>query len=180
MFDIILYHLFNKNPLIGIISKEILPIYSRYMTWSDDEEEFGCYNVYLCKRCDDSKPRKDFYKSWDASKMETVYYKTCKDCREKRRVSAKIRYDKDKDKINEKRREYKKTYNQLEVFCDYCQCKVKKCRWSQHLQTEKHKNNETVKKDEEEKVNRMTDEEKDEYYKIKKLKQIWKTVWLRS
>ena len=29
------------------------------MTWSDDEEEFGCYNVYLCNRCDDSKPRKD-------------------------------------------------------------------------------------------------------------------------
>ena len=95
------------------------------MTWSDDEEEFGCYNVYSCKRCNDSKPRKDFYKSWDASKMEEVYYKTCKDCREKRRVSAKIRYDKDKDKINEKQREYKKTYNQLEVFCDYCQCKVK-------------------------------------------------------
>ena len=42
------------------------------MTWSDDEEEFGCYNVYLCKRCDDSKPRKDFYKSWDASKKEEV------------------------------------------------------------------------------------------------------------
>ena len=74
----------------------------------------------------------------------------------------------------------KKTYNQLEVFCDYCQCKVKTCRWSQHLQTEKHKNNEAVEKEEEEKVNKMTDEEKDEYYKIKKLKQIWKTVWLRN
>ena len=48
-------------------------------------------------------PRKDFYKSWDTSKMEEVYYKTCKDCREKRRVSAKIRYDKNKDKINEKK-----------------------------------------------------------------------------
>ena len=55
-----------------------------------------------------ASPEKIFYKSWDASKMEEVYYKTCKDCREKRRVSAKVRYDKDKDKINEKRREYKK------------------------------------------------------------------------
>ena len=150
------------------------------MTWSDDEEEFGCYNVYLCKRCNDSKPRKDFYKSWDASKMEEVYYKTCKDCREKRKERWRKYYTNNKTEIVEKRREYKKTYNQLEVFCDYCQCEVKKCRWSKHLQTEKHKNNETVKKDEEEKVNKMTDEEKDEYYKIKKLKQIWKTVWLRN
>ena len=50
---------------------------------------------------------------------------------------------------------------QLEVFCDYCQCKVKKYRWSRHLQTEKHKHNETVKNDEEEKINKMTEEEKD-------------------
>ena len=141
------------------------------MTWSDDEEEFGCHNVYLCNRCNDSKPRKDFYKSWDASKMEEVYYKTCKDCREKRKERWQRYYTNNKAEILEKKKEYKKTYNQLEVFCDYCQCKVKKYRWSKHLQTEKHKNNETVKKDE---------EEKDEYYKIKKLKQIWKTVWLRS
>ena len=49
---------------------------------------------------------------------------------------------------------------QLEVFCDYCECKVKKCRWHRHLQTEKHKHNETVKNDEEEKINKMTEEEK--------------------
>ena len=49
---------------------------------------------------------------------------------------------------------------------------MKKCRWSKHLQTEKHKHNETVENDEEEKINKMTDEEKDEYYKIKKLKKI--------
>jgi len=30
------------------------------------------------------------------------------------------------------------------------------------------------------KINNMTNEEKDEYLKIKKLKQIWKNVWLRS
>ena len=40
---------------------------------------------------------------------------------------------------------------------------MKKCRWSKHLQPEKHKHNETVKNDEEEKVNKMTDEEKEEY-----------------
>ena len=57
---------------------------------------------------------------------------------------------------------------------------MQKCWWSKHLQTEKHKHNETVKNDEEEKISKMTEEEKDEYFKIKKLKQIWKTVWLRS
>ena len=150
------------------------------MTWSDDEEEFGRYNVYLCKRCDDSKPRTDFYKSWDASKMEEVYYKTCKDCQEKRKERWQKYFTNNKTEILEKKKDYKKTYNQLEVFCDHYQCKVKTYRWSKHLQTEKHKHNETVKEDEEEKVNKMTDEEKDEYYKIKKLKQIWKTVWLRS
>ena len=99
--------------------------------------------------------------------------------REKRERWQKY-YRNNKAEILEKGREYNNEYRQLEVFCDFCQCKVKKCRWSKHLQTEKHKLNETVKKDEEEKVNKMTDEEKDEYYKIKKLKQIWKTVWLRS
>ena len=57
---------------------------------------------------------------------------------------------------------------------------MKKYKWSRHLQTEKHKQNETVKHDEAEKLNKMTDEEKDELYKIKKLKQIWKSVWLKS
>ena len=57
---------------------------------------------------------------------------------------------------------------------------MKKCRWSKHLRTEKHKHYETVKNDEEEKVNETTDEEKDGYFKMKKLKQIWKTVWLKS
>ena len=85
-----------------------------------------------------------------------------------------------KQKFLKKGKNTTKSIDNLKVFCDFCQCKVKKCRWSKHLQTEKHKHNETVKKDEEEKVNKMTDEEKDEYYKIKKLKQIWKTVWLRG
>ena len=89
-------------------------------------------------------------------------------------------YQNNRDKTNEKKKKYNKDYKQLEVFCDDCQCNVKKYRWSRHLQTEKHKQNETVKHDEAEKLNKMTDEEKDELYKIKKLKQIWKSVWLKS
>ena len=52
-----------------------------------------------------------------------------------------------------KTKKYNKDYKQLEVFCDDCQCNVKKYRWSRHLQTEKHKQNETVKNDETEKLN---------------------------
>ena len=53
---------------------------------------------------------------------------------------------------------------------------MKKCWWSKHLQTEKHKHHETVENDEEEKINKMPNEEKDEYFKMKKLKQIWKNI----
>ena len=134
-----------------------------------------------CKRCCVVKALEDFkdtnkYCERCLEKEREKYQKN----REKKRERWQKYYKNNKTEILEKGKEYNKEYRQLEVFCDYCQCKVKKCRWSKHLQTEKHKHNETVKNDEEEKVNKMTDEEKDEYYKIKKLKQIWKTVWLRS
>ena len=90
------------------------------MTWSDDEEEFGCYNVYLCKRCNDSKPRKDFYKSWDASKMEEVYYKTCKDCREKRR--------------DERAKQSR--------FCEGCNQNVRHENWDEHFFWVRHSGSE--------------------------------------
>ena len=31
--------------------------------------------------------------------------------------------------------EYRKTYNLIEVNCEVCECKVKKCRWSKHILT---------------------------------------------
>ena len=37
-------------------------------------------------------------------------------------------YQNNRDKINEKKKEYNEDYLQLEVFCDYCECTVKKCR----------------------------------------------------
>ena len=58
--------------------------------------------------------------------------------REKRERWQKY-YRNNKTEILEKGKEYNKEYRQLEVFCDFCQCKVKECRWSTHLQTEKHK-----------------------------------------
>ena len=53
------------------------------MSFTDDEEELGYTNVYLCKKCDADKPRRDFYKGVGQSKMESIYYKTCKDCKKK-------------------------------------------------------------------------------------------------
>ena len=134
-----------------------------------------------CKRCCVIKALEDFkdtnkYCERCLEKEREKYHKN----REKKREKWQKYYTNNKTEILEKKKEYKKDYMQLEVFCDYCQCKVKQCRWSKHLQTEKHKQNETVKNDEEEKISKMTEEEKDEYLKMKKLKQIWKTVWLRS
>ena len=134
-----------------------------------------------CKRCCVVKALEDF--------KDTNKY--CQQCLEKERENYRKNRDKERERwqkyytnnkteINEKKKKYNKNYKQLEVFCDYCQCKVKKYRWSKHLQTEKHKHNEMVKHDEEEKVNKMTDEEKDECFKMNNLKQIWKSVWLRS
>ena len=37
--------------------------------------------------------------------------------------------------------EYRKTYNLIEVDCDVCECKVKKCRWSKHILITKHLQN---------------------------------------
>ena len=45
------------------------------MTFSDDEEKFGFFNVYHCKKCDKAKPRKDFHKMYDRVKIEEVFYK---------------------------------------------------------------------------------------------------------
>ena len=65
-----------------------------------------------------------------------------------------------------------------EIDCEVCKCKVKKCRLKKHFETQKHKNNEMIKRKEEGKLNKMTDEEKDEYDKIKKLKKTWNKVRL--
>ena len=81
-----------------------------------------------------------------------------------------------KEDIKEQHRKYNKEYRQIEVWCDICKCKVKKCRASKHLQTQKHINSEKQKKEEEEKLSKMTDEEKDEYLKVQKLQKILQKV----
>ena len=48
---------------------------------------YECTTVYLCKKCDDAKPLEDFYNKWDDKTNEEIYYKTCKECREKTKAT---------------------------------------------------------------------------------------------
>ena len=79
---------------------------------------------------------------------------------------------------SEKIKASKKEYSKIEIDCEFCECKVKKCRWKVHIETQKHKNNERVKRKEEEKLTKMAVEEKDEYFKIQTPKKIWNRVGL--
>ena len=42
--------------------------------------------------------------------------------------------------------EERRAYRQIEVYCEICECKVKKNGMSQHLKTQKHFKNEEEKK----------------------------------
>ena len=96
--------------------------------------------------------------------------------KEKKQEQEQKYYVEHKEEIKEQHRKYNKECRQIEVWCGICKCKVKKCRASKHLQTQKHINSEKQKNEEEEKLSKMTDEEKDEYFKIQELQKIWKKV----
>ena len=99
-----------------------------------------------CKRCNATKPVEEF----------NGINKYCIRClekeREKHQNNKEQRHQKSKryreahkEEINARMKEYSKVYNQIEVFCDICQCKVKKCRWSEHKKTQKHNKNQKQK-----------------------------------
>ena len=60
------------------------------MSSTDDEEETGYTMVYPCSKCDEAKPRKDFHKMYDRIKMEEIFFKTCKECRDKVKATKRI------------------------------------------------------------------------------------------
>ena len=98
--------------------------------------------------------------------------------KDKRREQWKRYYENHRDELYENKKEYLKSYNQIEVYCEMCECHIKKSGWTKHIQTNKHQTLEKQKKDEEDKLKQMDDEEKDEYFKIKQLKSIWNKVRL--
>ena len=66
------------------------------MSSTDDEEETGCTMVYHCSKCDEAKPRKDFHKMYDRIKVEEIFYKTCKECRDKVKATKELRKEQKK------------------------------------------------------------------------------------
>ena len=92
-----------------------------------------------CKRCNATKPVEEFN---DINKY-------CLRCLEKNRE----KHWKNRDKrleMNKKQYaehiEERRAYRQIEVYCEICECKVKKNGMSQHLKTQKHFKNEEEKK----------------------------------
>ena len=69
--------------------------------------------------------------------------------------------EREKKQRNKQIKASKKGYNQIEIDCEFCECKVKKCRWKAHTETQKHKKNKMTKREEENKVSKMSDEEKE-------------------
>ena len=79
-------------------------------------------------------------------------------------------------KCLDRNKEFQHIYSQKEVFCDICLCKVKQCRVSKHLKTDKHINNEKKKEEEEVKQKEKNEYMKDDETRIEELQKIWKTV----
>ena len=43
------------------------------------------------------------------------------------------------DEHREEKTEYNKEYSKLEIECEVCECKVRKCNWARHLVSRKHR-----------------------------------------
>ena len=72
--------------------------------------------------------------------------KCCERCFQKRRryrernpEKVKERSKKYKEENSEQIKAYRNEYNKIEIDCEVCKCKVKKCRWKKHIETQKHK-----------------------------------------
>ena len=50
-------------------------------------------------------------------------------------------YQEHKEELAEKKKEYRKIYNKIDVECEVCKCTVRKCGWVKHTLADKHKNN---------------------------------------
>ena len=94
---------------------------------------------------------KRYCKNCNATKDADLFYedrKYCIRCLDKEKEKYWKNVDKERERHKtyfeehkEERKEYKKAYRQIEIECEVCKCKVKKCNWARHALTEKHKNN---------------------------------------
>ena len=51
-----------------------------------------------------------------------------------------------KEENSEQIKAYRNEYSKIEIDCEVCKCKVKTCRWKKHIETQKHKNNDMIKR----------------------------------
>ena len=91
-----------------------------------------------CKRCNATKDADLFYEDKKycircLEKEREKYWKNVDKQRARRR-----KYD---EEHKERKKEYDKTFSQIEKDCEVCECKVRKCRWSKHILTQKHIDN---------------------------------------
>ena len=66
------------------------------MSSTDDKEETGYTLVYHCSKCDEAKPRQDFLKMYDRIRMEEIFSKTCKECRDNVKATKEFRKEQKK------------------------------------------------------------------------------------
>ena len=78
-----------------------------------------------CKRCNATKPVEEFngIKKYCIRCLEKEREKHQKNKEQRHQQSNKYR-EEHKEEINARMTEFSKVYNQIEVFCDICQCKV--------------------------------------------------------
>ena len=91
-----------------------------------------------CKRCNATKDADLFYED----------RKYCIRCLEKEREKhqrhreKRLEYfEKYYEEHKEGIKEYKKGQSQIEIECEVCECKMKKCNWAKHILTKKHNKN---------------------------------------
>ena len=44
-----------------------------------------------------------------------------------------------REENKEEKKAYDKAYSEIEVWCEVCECNVRKCKWKRHEETTKHK-----------------------------------------
>ena len=99
-----------------------------------------------CKRCNATKPVEEL------NGINTYCIRCLEKNREKHQRNKEQRHaqnktyrEEHKEEISAKKKEWQKVYNQIEVDCEICKCKIKKCWMSRHLKTLKHFENEKQK-----------------------------------
>ena len=91
-----------------------------------------------CKRCNATKDADLFYE-------DRKYCMRCldkeKEKHQRHREKRLEYFEKYYEEHKEDRKDYRKAYSQIEIECEVCKCTVRKCGWTRHIVSSKHKKN---------------------------------------